>query len=340
MGNGWQDDPVHRAVIRAFAEGDPSEQAGGPLDVRAVLAALPRERKDAFGYDDLPWGRFPEGADTRDDVARLRSTDPEQVHRGVRGLEGQLANSSWSVAAMAVPFLLRAAADPCNRHRGYALEVAAWTVRRPLAPWPETRSTLLRFDDPGLRYEPSGYFGTWGIEAARDALAADADLLTALLGDPVPGIRAVAAYTLVAASGPADRIRAALHAQLRAEDDPVVRAGLLLALAQWADEHPDPGCGTWLRARWSDPAEPSAVRVAAVLGWLCLTDAPVPEALLATLDACATGETARLMAPLPWLREIDRGGDAGLRRFLDGLLSSVHPEPEGDDPWGAPPSRK
>lgn len=340
MGAGWQDDPVRQEIARAFLDADPLEQAGGPLDVRAVLAALPAASKDAFAYDDLPWERFPEGPGTRDDVARLRSTDPEQVYRGVRGVEGQLANSYWSVAAMAVPFLLRAAADPRNRHRGYALETAAWTVRRPLTPWPETRSTLLRFDDPGWRYEPSGYLGTWSIEAARDALAADAALLTALLDDPVPGIRAAAACTLVATSGPAGRIRAALHAQLRAEDDPVVRAGLLLALVQRAGEHPDPGCETWVRARWSDPAEPPAVRLAAALGWLCLTDAPVPDALLAALDACATEETARLMAPLPWLREIDRGGDAGLRRFLDGLLPSVRQEPEGDDPWGASPSRE
>ncbi|MFE1318414.1 hypothetical protein [Kitasatospora phosalacinea] len=325
MGKSWQDDPAYQAVVRAFIDGDPLEQAGGPLDVRAVLAALPRERKDAFAYGDLPWERFPRGPETRDDVARLRSTDPEQVWRGVQGVEGEVADSTLSVAAMAVPFLLRTAADPHNRHRGYALETAAWTVRRPLEPWPETRGELLRFTDPGWRYEPSGYFGTWGIEAARDAIAADTDLLVRLLDDPDPGIRAAAAYTLVAAAGPADRIRAALHARLRTEDDPVARAGLLLALVQWANEHPDPDCETRVRARWSDPAEPPAVRVAAALGWLCLTDAPAPDALLAALDACATGETARLMAPLPWLREIDRGGDAGLRRFLDGVLPTERP---------------
>ncbi|GAA2086124.1 hypothetical protein GCM10009759_06580 [Kitasatospora saccharophila] len=329
MGKRWQDDPAYQAVVRAFIDGDPLEQAGGPLDVRAVLAAFSRERKDAFAYDDLPWERFPRGPETRDDVARLRSADPEQVWRGLHGVSSELADSAWSVAALAVPFLLRVAADPGGHQRARALELAAgvaqWT-RRYDGRFPHGPLHLI---EDGWCYEPSGYLGTWGIEAARAAIAADADLVTALLDDPDPEVRVAAAYAGAAASGRVGGIRAAPHAHLRVEDDPVA-AGLVLAVAQLAVEHPDPGGAAWTRSLWSDPTLPPVVRVSAALGWLHLVDAPAPGDLRAVLDEHATEETARLMAPLPWMRGIDayNDGAAALRGSLEALLHSEPPEPQ------------
>nr|WSS66224.1 hypothetical protein OG284_35840 [Streptomyces sp. NBC_01177] len=334
----WENNPVYQAVAQAFVDGDPEEHAGGPLDVRAVVASISRETKDAFAYDDVPWGRFPRGPETRDVVACLRSDDADVVYHAVRGVNGELANSAWSVAALAVPFLLRVAADPRGHCRAHALELTAGIVQWTPGPGRCTREELLRVTDGEGRYEPSGYFGTWGIEAARDAIAADADLVMALLDDLDPEVRAAAAYAGVVASGRIDDIRGALHTRLRVEADPTVSAGLVLAIAQLAYEHADPACEAWVQALWSDPAMPPAVRVSAALGWLCLTDVLVPDALRAVLDTCETDETARLMTPLPWMRAVDYDGDSRLRRCLRGLLHPESPEPQWDDPWKSPPA--
>ncbi|MFE2867858.1 hypothetical protein [Embleya sp. NPDC059259] len=78
--------------------------------------------------------------------------------------------------------------------------------------------------------------------------------------------------------------------------------------------------------------------MSAALGWLCLTDAPAPDELLAAVDECATDATARLMAPLPWMRGIDHNGDEALGLCLRGLLHPDAPEPRMDDPWAPAPT--
>ncbi|WP_344246202.1 hypothetical protein [Actinocorallia libanotica] len=333
----WEEDPVYQAIAQAFVSGDLEMHAGGPLDVRAAMASISQEAKDAFAYDHLPWERFPRGPETRGDVANLRSGDADVVRRALRGVSGELANSACSVAALAVPFLLRVAADPRGHCRVFALELVADIVQWTLGPSRCTREELLRLSGGEWWFEPSAYPGHWGIEAARDAVAADLDLVTALLDDPEPEMRVAAAYAGVAA-GRIHDVRSALHVRLRVEADPVVRAGLVLALAQLACEHPDPECRAWTEALWSDPTTPPVVRVSAALGWLCLADAPAPESLLAALEVCATEETARLMAPLPWMRAVDHGDDTGLHRCIRGLLHPDDAEPVLDeDPWALPP---
>lgn len=55
----WEEDPVYQAIAQAFMSGDLEMHAGGPLDVRAVMASISQETKDAFAYDHLPWERSP-----------------------------------------------------------------------------------------------------------------------------------------------------------------------------------------------------------------------------------------------------------------------------------------
>ncbi|MGP4030102.1 hypothetical protein [Actinomadura sp. 3N407] len=300
-----------------------------------MVGALSQEAKDAFAFDQIPWDRFPCGPQTRDDVARMRSDDPDVVRQAVRGVNGELANSSWSVAALAVPFLLRVAADPHGSCRAYALEVAADAARSTLGPG---RRQMLRLPEDEQLFEPSGYPGHWGIAAARDAITADLDLVLSLLADPAPDVRPYAAYAAVAASGRLDDVRSAVQARLGVETDPIVRAGLVFAVAQLACRLPDPECLTWTQTLWADPATPPAVRISAALSWLCLTDSPPPEGLLFILDVCATDDTARLMAPLPWLRAISYDGVTALHRWVRGLL---HPDTwhEIDDPWAPSPTQ-
>lgn len=208
---GGEDDPSHRAAVQASLGGDAQEHAGGPLDVRAVPASVPREAKDAFAFGTIPWDRFPRGPETRAAVALLRSDDPAVAHRALRGVRGELADSAWSACALAVPFVLRVAADHRCHFRSDALVPAAETARRTPGPGLCTREEFLRVVDDGWRVEPSGRPGHRGIQAARDAIAADADLVMALLDDPDAQVRCAAAYTLAATAGRRDDIHSALH---------------------------------------------------------------------------------------------------------------------------------
>ncbi|MGW0885460.1 hypothetical protein [Streptomyces sp. NPDC002671] len=140
------------------------------------------------------------------------------------------------------------------------------------------------------------------MQAARDAIAADTDLLLPLLHDP--------------------------------EHDSAVRVGLVLAIAQLVRAHQDSRTVVWMRTCWPDPTRPREVRVSAALGWMCLIDLPVPDELRAMLDDFATHETDRLMAPLPWMRAAENTNSNGLHRCLSAML---HPDtPYAEDRWDAP----
>jgi hypothetical protein len=92
-----------------------------------------------------------------------------------------------------------------------------------------------------------------------------------------------------------------------------------------------------MQACWSDPARPAEVRVSAALGWMCLTDLPIPEELRTVLDDLAIPETAHLMAPLPWMRAVEGHNETGLHRCLHTMLYPGTPGAEDcDDPWAAP----
>ncbi|MFF7405241.1 hypothetical protein [Streptomyces murinus] len=331
----WENDPAYQAVERAFINADPLEQVGGPLDVRAVVAGIPAVAKDGFLIEEVPWGRFPEGVRVQESMERLRSGDAAAIDRALDMLGGLCANDMRAAVAPAVPFLLRIGADPQAHHRADALAVVSAVAR-----WRHhgvcTRADMLRprYSGDEWGFEVTGYLGNWSVEAARDAIAADTDLLKALLDDPEVGIRMETAYVLAAASGHGQVIRDALHARLDIEDDPTVRAGLVLAVAELARAHQDTGALEWTRSCWSDRTHPPEVRVSAALGWMCLSDASVPDELHAMLDSLATDETARVMAPLPWMRVIEGIDGDGLRRCLLKMLHPDAPDPEDHwDPW-------
>ncbi|WP_404962452.1 hypothetical protein [Streptomyces sp. 147326] len=325
-------DPAYQAVEQAFTDGDPLDQAGGRLDVRAVVALTP-EARDRFMIEQVPWGRFPEGVRVQEAMERLRSDDAGAVSAALDLLGGLCANDMRAAAVPAVPFLVRIGADPHAHHRIGALAVAAALARW----WHHgvcTRADLLRLRYSGDEwgFEVTGYPGNWSVQAARDAIVTDADLLLPLLDDADPGVRIATAYALAAASGRARDIRTAFRTRLLAERDPAVRAGLVLAAAQLALAHRDTDAPGWIRAHWSDPGRPPEVRVSAALGWMCLTDLPVPDDLRALLDDLATEETARLMAPLPWMRAVEDTAGNGLQRCLRTMLDPGAPDTE-EDPW-------
>ncbi|MFI6588187.1 hypothetical protein [Embleya sp. NPDC050493] len=322
------------------------EWRGTERDVRVVMARMPVEVWDGFEFDRVPWSRFPHvfgpGEEIAEELGRLRSADAPTVLSVIRGLWGCVCHAGQPSApgALAVPFLLRLAADPSTHHRSEVLWLVGGVARR-VHNHEFGRGDLLLvgYADDEWAFPACGYLQNWSIAAARDAITADAGIVTALLDDPDPEVRCVAAYVLAAASGEVDGIVAALHDRLRVEGVARVRACLVLAIAQLAREHPDEGAVAWMRTCWADPGRPAEVRVSAALGWLCLVDDPVPDTLRTALDDCVTHELARSMASMPWMTQIDHYGD-GLTHTLqrifdpDALRLSPSRKSEGcaDDP--------
>ncbi|MEV7189388.1 hypothetical protein [Kitasatospora sp. NPDC093102] len=174
-----------------------------------------------------------------------------------------------------------------------------------------------------LVFESSGYVGTWSVQAAQQAIAADADLLVPLplLDHPAAVVRTATAYALSATALPVpDGITAAPHARFETEDDPVARASLVLAIGQLAWEDRDAATIARTRTWWQDSARPTDVRISAALAWLCLVDDPIPTDLDALLDTEVTDEIASLLVPVPWLHDVD---DDGLRTTLTQMRNPV-----------------
>lgn len=332
----WINEPAHQAVVRAFVDGDPLDQAGGPLDVRTVVADIPTQVKDAFLLDEVPWDRFPEGDSVRRNMDRLRLS--HDARGPLSMLIGLCANDMRAAVAPAVPFLIRIGTDRRARHRSHRAEALAVTAEaaRMQHQGVCTRSDMLRFrSDDEWFFEVTGYLQNWSVQAARDAIAADTDLLLPLLDDRNSEVRIAAAYVLAAASSRAQDILAVLHARLHAEHDPTVRAGMVLAIAQLARAHADTPTVGWMQACWTDPARPPEVRVSAALGWMCLTDLPAPDELRFMLHDSANHKMAALMAPLPWMRAAENTNGNGLQRCVSTMLGldKSDAEERWDDPW-------
>ncbi|MFI6986569.1 hypothetical protein ACIBSV_49625 [Embleya sp. NPDC050154] len=315
-GQGWQ----------LIAEDNPEQFEGTDLDVRAVMAGLPSEVWDGFEFDRVPWSRFPHvfgpGEEVAEELRRLLSADAPTVLSVVRDLRDIVCHAGQPSApgALAVPFLVRVAADPSTHHRSEVLWLVAGVARRVHNHgFGRGNLLLVGYADDEWAFDAAGYLQNWSIGAARDAITADAGIITALLDDPDPEVRCLAAYVLAAGSGEIGAIRAALHERLRVEEIARVRACLVLAVAQLAREHPVEGVVDWIRECWQDSERAGEVRVSAALSWLCLVDDPVPDELRVMLGVTVTDELDRVIRPIPWMHMID-SRNSGLSRCLERLL--------------------
>lgn len=309
---------------------------GTPLDVRTVIAEMPTGVKDGFRLGDVPWSRFRHaygpGADVPELLARLRSPNPEPAGQALLSLWHKVVHQGTvsAVAPLTIPFLVRLAVDPSVHHRVRALECVASAARK--EHWGfGTRDTFLLVSPPGERYDCAGYPMHWSIEASRNAVAADRALLLGLVRDPDPEVRAAACYALAASSGEAGAITPTLRACLVGETMPLVRASLVLAVAELGREHGDPGVCAWAHTLQADPAQSPDVRVAAALAFLCLAEAPVGDELRASLDELVTGELAAALKGVPWIDHVD--GEDGLARTLDQMMNGTQPGHPWVDPW-------
>ncbi|GAA3014455.1 hypothetical protein GCM10010519_51090 [Streptomyces lactacystinicus] len=298
------------------------------------------EVKDGFRLDEVPWENFPQGDHVREAIDLLR-TGSSSVRAGTGVVGGICANDMRAAAALAVPFLIRIAADTCHPYRADALAEVSSPARARYFGVASRGELLLhraatQYEDlyDGYGVEVTGYPAGWSVAATRVAITADATLLKPLLHDPEPAIRIRAAYALAAATDLDRTMRAAFRARLDAEQDPIVRAALVFATAEGTRAHPHPPTTVWLGERWRDRAQAPEDRLAAAIGWLCLTDEPVPDDLRAAVDDLSTDERARAMDGLPWMAAAGGSNETGLRRCVREMLHPEQSDPtEHDDPW-------
>ncbi|MFE2853906.1 hypothetical protein ACFXJO_22605 [Streptomyces lavendulae] len=337
----WRTDPTY-AMCRALADGaDLASFAGGPFDIRAVVAAIDPGTFDGSVLDALPWANFPDGEMAREAVHLLHTGDG-CAHNAMRRLFGMCAEGSRAAVALAVPVLIRIATDPCHPHRADAL--AAPARARYFCAASRDDFLLHRsgphrdapdgYDDYGV--EVTGYPAGWSVAAARAAIAAGTPLLLPLLDDSDPAMRIGASYALATAADPGHTVGGSFATRFAKERDPMTLAALVLATAETTRAHPHRPATAWIRELGQDPAQAPEVRLAAAIGWLCLTDEPVPDALHTTVGALATEERARAMDALPWMAAAG-GNEPGLLRCVHRMLHPEAPEPYSDDPWAPLP---
>ncbi|WP_406864300.1 hypothetical protein ABZO31_29200 [Streptomyces sp. HUAS MG47] len=198
-----------------------------------------------------------------------------------------------------MPFLIPIATEAHHPHRAAALAVLSGPARARHFGVASRDEFLLHRNDP-RRHAPddyddygvavTGYPAGWSVAAARASITAGTPVLLPLLDDSDPTIRVDAAYALATATDPDPdhTVRTALATRFATEQDAMVRAALLLAAAETTRAHGQPPAVSWFRERWQDRTGAPEVRLAAAIGWLCLTDEPAPEDLRQTVDTFAT----------------------------------------------------
>jgi hypothetical protein len=241
----------------------PERWVGTDCDVRAAVSAIPREIKDGFRYDEVPWQRFRHfygpGEEIPGLLTALASGDAEAADRALCQLWTSLHHQGGTIAvgALAVPFLLRIAATARPELRAQTLRLVA-EIGRCQHMGDGSREGLLQVAEQPLMIEGSTMCPVdWTIQAARQAVTDDLHHLLPLLSDPDPEVRSVTAYVLAATTGELSHVSSALQSRLAKEDNAVVRVSLILAIAQLAHEHQDePTDPAWARPDGSS-SEPS-----------------------------------------------------------------------------------
>ncbi|MEU1713943.1 HEAT repeat domain-containing protein [Nocardiopsis dassonvillei] len=322
--------------------------AGTDRDVRALVARVHRGLAHRAEHVEVPWGRFRHASGPADDVAglltRIRSGDPRVAARALSCLHSSVRHQgdTYAPAALAVPFLLRIAAEPSSHHRADVLRLAAESGRRNHH-GDGSRTGLLRTAHPPgyWLFDSSGYPMHWSVQASREALTADVRIVLELLDDPDTAVRCSACYSLAAVTGGVERTLAALHGRLGVERVPEVRVSLVLAIAQLAREHHTSGDATvWARGLWSSSEQDAGTRLGAALAWLCLTEDPVPDRLLSVLTQVLTSVVVNTMSRVPWMQYVDTD-DTGIHHCLTQMLGAHARQVLGEntrdlrdhDPW-------
>jgi len=167
-----------RGILAGVSDADSDAHGStGCPDVRQHLAELLASGEPSL--DEVDWGRFrhAHGAagDVPDLLRGLSARDQERASASLSTLWDCVCHQGGSSApaALAVPFLLRAAADPAVHNRAQLLLLAAEAGHRNHS-GRGRREDLLQagYLPEEEAYDPSGYPAQWTLQAARDALTA------------------------------------------------------------------------------------------------------------------------------------------------------------------------
>ncbi len=323
--------------------------AGTDRDVRVLVTRVHRELASRAEHTRVPWGCFQHAGGRADDVAelltRIGSGDPRTAAQALSCLHNSVRHQgdTYAPAALAVPFLLRVAAEPSSHHRADVLRLAAESGRRNHHGDGSRAGLLQTAHPPGYwLFDSSGYPMHWSVQASREALTADVRVVLELLDDPDTAVRCSACYALAVVTGEVERTLAALHGRLSVEKVPEVRVSLVLAIAQLAREHrTSRNAIAWARELWSSSDQPAETRLGAALAWLCLAEDPPPDQLLSVLPQVLTPEVVDAMSRVPWMRYVDID-DTRIHRCLTQMLGTHAQQVLGrntqdlrdPDPWG------
>ncbi|WP_433797080.1 hypothetical protein [Actinoplanes sp. CA-252034] len=151
-------------------------EPGGEQDVRWVMAALRAAGEPRL--DDVPWARFTDECWAPDSVPGLLRalSDPGHAAGSLGELWAMVRNEGISdvTGALAVPFLLRIAADPAASQRGDLLRLAAEVGHREHF-GTDVRASFLQVVDEQDCVTVDGYGRpvAWTCQAAREAVTLD-----------------------------------------------------------------------------------------------------------------------------------------------------------------------
>ncbi|MDA2812311.1 hypothetical protein O4J56_16840 [Nocardiopsis sp. RSe5-2] len=281
---------------------------------------------------DVPWDRlchaYGWATDVPELLAQVRGGDDAAAKQALIHLDNKICHQGGSsvAAPFCIPFLLRSAVDAPAPRRVGLVSVAVAAGRD--NPFGTLRTDVLNAvaGETALMVDNCGYPMNWTQQAARDALAADTPLLARLLADADAGTRACAAFALATASAAAGETPTALlRRQLSREAQAAVCAGLVLAIAERMSTYGSRAEGMrWAQSVWEDAGEPPGTRLAAAVGWLCLTDVPPPEQLSELVTDEVSRGTASVLLGARWLRHFDFDrSDGGVDRWLLRLLDEA-----------------
>ncbi|MFJ9691883.1 hypothetical protein [Kitasatospora sp. NPDC101183] len=303
--------------------------------MRAVARAIPREVKDGFRYDEIPWRRFwhfyGPGEEVPGLLDMLASTDAGAADRVLWRIREALHHQGGTIeaGALAVPFLFRIARARPSGLRAEILRLVG-EIGRCQHLGDGSRAGFLQVSEDSMTMGAAECPVDWAIQAAREAVTDDLHLLLPQLSDLDPEVRSAAAFVLAEVTGEVPRVSTALHGRLAVEEDPAVRVTLVLAIAQLAQlarehrehrrhrEHRDEGAPAWARGLWSDPGRRPEDRIGAGLAWLCLVDDPAPDELRAFLTDPGTVRFGDALQGVPWIASVDHV--AGLRSCVGEML--------------------
>lgn len=201
------------------------------------------------GLDAIPWSSlthaYGAARDVPELIGALASPDADARTRALNLLHGNIGHQGtvYEATAHAVPFLLDLAREPAVPEREEILALLADLAAG--ASYADAHVHMRgRPDFEERRARELGW-----VASAHEAVKRGLDLVRGFLSGPDPLLRAGAAHLLAAFPELADELEPAMLFAARVEREPLIRAGLLLALGELGRAS---GTRSASSGRWAD----------------------------------------------------------------------------------------